>query len=439
MDPESGLDAVRSVGIRDGRIEAISEHTLEGDRVIDATGLVVAPGFIDLNAHPHGGVGKPTELFELLVRDGVTSSLQLEVGAVDVAGWYEQFEGGQVLNYGVSVGHLKVRMAVMGDSGSYLASGPAKSQQATAEQIAEMKRLIVQGLEHGALAMGFGLAYTPAATTFEFESMLQIAADYGAPVYIHVRGVNEAGVRGVNEAIGSAANKGVSLHVAHANSTGGARTTEFLEAIEQARSGGQDVTTDAYPYSASMTTINAAILDDWESWKADSFPVFQWAETGERLTRETFARYRAQGGFVIHHKRTEKMTRTAIANPLTMISSDAAIGHPRAAGTRARVLGKYVREEGLLTLMDALRRMTVEPARRLEAYVPAMELKGRLRVGADADITIFDATTVIDRATYTDPTLPSEGILFVLVNGVLVVDGGELVPNARPGRGVRAR
>jgi len=286
--------------------------------------------------------------------------------------------------------------------------------------------------------VGFGLAYMPAATTFEFESMLQIAADYGAPVYIHVRGVNEAGVRGVNEAIGSAANTGVSLHVAHANSTGGAYTAEFLAAIEQARRDGQDVTTDAYPYAASMTTINAATLDDWESWKADSFPVFQWAQTGERLTRATFARYRAQGGFVIHHKRTEKMTRTAIANPLTMISSDAGIGHPRAAGTRARVLGKYVREEGLLTLMDALRRMTIEPARRLEAYVPAMELKGRLRVGADADITIFDAGTVIDRSTYTDPILPSEGILYVLVNGVLVVEDGELVINVRPGWGIRA-
>jgi len=125
-----------------------------------------------------------------------------------------------------------------------------------------------------------------------------------------------------------------------------------------------------------------------------------------------------------------------------MIASDGYIrdgrGHPRTSGTYSKVLGKYVREEGILTLMNALRKMTIEPARRLEARVPAMRNKGRLHVAADADITIFDAKTVIDRSTYTNPTLPSEGILYVLVNGVLVVEDGELVPNARPGRSIKA-
>ena len=432
MDPESGLDAVRNVGIRDGRIEEISEDTLAGRRVIDATGLVVAPGFIDLHAH-----GQSEESFELMVRDGVTSAFELEVGTGDVAGWYGERDGGQILNYGVSIGHIPVRMTVMDDSGEFLPSGPGGSEPATAEQIAEMKRLIEEGLAQGAVAVGFGLAYTPAATTAEFESMLRIAADRGASAHIHVR----EGVDGVNEAIHSAANTGASLHVVHANSSGGASTAEFLEAIEQARSNGQDITTEAYPYEAGMTMIESALFDDWESWEDDRFPIFQWAETGERLTRESFARYRAQGGLVIRHSRTEEMTRTAIAHPLTMIASDGLIkdgrGHPRTSGTYSKVLGKYVREESVLTLMDALRKMTIEPTRRLEGYVPSMETKGRLGFGADADITIFDATTVIDRSTYTNPTLPSEGILYVLVNGVLVIEGGELVPNARPGRGIK--
>jgi dihydroorotase len=135
------------------------------------------------------------------------------------------------------------------------------------------------------------------------------------------------------------------------------------------------------------------------------------------------------------------MTRTAIESPLTMIASDGLMsggrGHPRTSGTYAKVLGKYTREEGVLTLMEALRKMTIEPARRLEAYVSAMKSKGRLAVGADADITIFDATTVIDRSTYTDPTIPSDGIEFVLVNGVLVVDEGALVADAKPGRPIK--
>ena len=434
MDPASGLDAVRNVGIRDGRIEAISEGTLKGRRVIDATGLVVAPGFIDLHVH-----SESEDVFGLMVRDGVTSAFELEVGTSDVAEWYGEREGGQILNYGVGIGHLRVRMKVMGDSGSFLPSGPGGSEPATKEQIAEMRRLIEKGLAEGALAVGFGLAYTPAATTAEFESILRIAANHGASAHVHVR---EDGLAGVNEAIESAAATGASLHVVHASSSSGALPAEFFGAIERARSQGQDVTIEAYPYEAGMTFIESAKFDDWESWEDSRFQIHQWVESGERLTRESFARYRAQGGLVMYQKITEDITRMAMENPLTMIASDGYIvdgkGHPRSTGTYAKVLGKYVREDSVLTLMDALRRMTIEPARRLEGYVPVMEKKGRLSVGADADITIFDPATVIDRSTYMNPTLPSAGIPYVLVNGVLVVENGELVPNARPGRGIKA-
>ena len=442
MDPESGLDAVRNLGIRDGRIEEISANPLVGERIVDATGLVVAPGFIDLHAH-----GQSEEAFSLMVQDGVTSAFELEVGTGDVSAWYGERGGGQILNYGVSIGHIPVRMRVMGDPGNFLPSGPGGSERATEEQIAEMERLIKEGLSQGAVAVGFGLAYTPAATTAEFESMLQIAADHGASAHIHVRGASSlAGIldpEGLNEAIASAAATGASLHVVHANSSGGASTAEFLRAIEQARGHGQDVTTEAYPYEAGMTMIESALFDDWESWEDDRFPILQWAETGERLTRDSFARYRREGGGVIIHSRTVDMTRTAIEHPLTMIASDGLMedgrGHPRTSGTYSKVLGKYVREEGVLTLMEALRKMTIEPARRLAGYVPAMKTKGHLSVGADADITILDPEIVIDRSTYTHPTLPSEGILFVLVNGVLVVEDGELVPDARPGRAIKAR
>ena len=433
MDPESGLDAVRNVGIRDGHIEAVSQDALEGARVIDATGLVVAPGFIDQHVH-----GQSEESFRFMVRDGVTTGLELEVGTGNVARWYSEREGGQLANYGVSIGHIPVRMIVMDDPSDFLPSGPGGSEPATDEQVAEMARRIEEGLEQGAVAVGFGLAYTPAATTAEFETMLRLAAAQGATAHIHVR----TGLAGLREAIESTARTGASLHVVHANSSGASETPAFLARIEKARAAGQDVTTEAYPYAAGQTRIESALFDEWETWDDDRFKIHQWVETGERLTRETFAQYRAQGGSVIIHNRTEEMTRAAIESPLTMIASDGGIrnglGHPRSSGSYSKVLGKYVREEGVLTLMDALRKMTIEPARRLEARVPAMRDKGRVRVGADADLTVLDPATVIDRSTYTDATIPPEGIAYVLVNGVLVVDGGELVPDVRPGRAVRA-
>jgi dihydroorotase len=190
-----------------------------------------------------------------------------------------------------------------------------------------------------------------------------------------------------------------------------------------------------------MTEIQSALFDDWPTWPNERFAQHQLVSTGERLTRTTFEKARKTGGTVIIHGRSEQQTRTAIASPLSMIASDGFIengrGHPRTSGTYAKVLGRYVRAEGALTLMDALRRMSLEPARRLERRTPAMANKGRIRVGADADLTVFDAATVIDRATYEDATIPSAGIPYVVIGGQVVVDRGE-VTAARPGRAIRA-
>jgi N-acyl-D-aspartate/D-glutamate deacylase len=432
IDPETGFFDLANVGVRDGLIASVSAEPLEGARVIDATGLVVSPGFVDLHEH-----GQSEEAYALMVRDGVTTALELEVGTPDVEAFYAERDGGQLVNYGVSVGHIGARMAVLGDPGDFLPMGVGGSGSASPDQIDEMERRLREGLDQGALAVGLGSAYTPGAEMAEIERMFRIAAEYGAAAHIHMRG----GLAGLDSTLAAARSAGVALHVVHANSSAGADIDAFLAGIQAARDAGQDVTTETYPYGAGMTEITSALFDDWESWPDARFGDHQLVSTGARLDRASFGAARAAGGTVIIHSRTEEMTRAAVASPLTMIASDGYVengrGHPRTSGSYAKVLGRYVREEGLLTLDDAIAKMTIMPARRMESRAPDFARKGRLQVGMDADITVFDPDEVIDRATYEDATIPSLGIPYVLVNGVLVVDEGRLTA-ARPGRAMRA-
>ena len=433
VDPESGLDAVRYVGVRGATIAEISINRLEGRTVIDATGLVVSPGFIDLHAH-----GQTAETYRFQARDGVTTSLELEVGAGDISAWYAARKTGALINYGVSVGHIPVRMAVLRDPGAFLPTGDGAHRAASPEQIKEIARRITAGLEQGAVSIGAGFPYTPAATRAELLEVFRVSAGRRVPVHAHIR----RGVAGLEEALELASAAKAPLHVVHINSTGVAATRELLKMIAAAQQKGLDVSTEADPYAAGMTEIQSANLDEYENASEERTAELEWPRTGERLTRATFQKYRKMGGPVVIHTNTEEMVAAAVASPLTMIASDAywenGTGHPRTAGTYSRVLGRYVRETHALTLMDAIRKMTLMPAQRLERRVQAMQLKGRLRVGADADITIFDAATIIDRSTYREPSLPPVGIAHVIVGGMAVVKAGQIVEGVTPGRAVRA-
>jgi dihydroorotase len=221
-------------------------------------------------------------------------------------------------------------------------------------------------------------------------------------------------------------------------------TPDLIAMVEGAQRHGLDVTTECYPYTAGSTALQSAVFDPgWQEAMGITYKDIQWTKTGERLTAETFERYRKEGGIVVIHSIPEEAARMAVANPIVMIASDGmmitgAKVHPRGQATFSRVLGHYVREEKALDLMTALRKMTLMPAQRLANRAPAFLTKGRIRVGGDADITVFDANRVIDKATYDDPLQYSEGIQFVLVNGVPVVKDGRLVEGVFPGRAARA-
>lgn len=436
IDPETGLDAIRNVGIVGGFIGAVTAEPLSGREILDVSGLVVSPGFIDLHAH-----GQDPFSSRLQAQDGVTTALELEGGTGDVEAWYARRAGNAVINYGASASHGQVRGAVLGGQQA------AVRRAASLEQVEQMEARLRDQLAAGALGIGYGIQYTPGARREEIFHLFRMSAEVGVANFVHIRyaGLVEPGssIEAVHEMIGDAAGTGASVHIVHVGSSGLAQVPTILEMIEGAQAAGLDVTTEVYPYTAASTGIQAAIFDPgWRDRFDADFSDIEWVATGERLTEETFYEKRETGGTVIAHIIPEGSVRTALAHPLVMVASDGTPfvngrAHPRGAGSFARVLGKYVREEGVLTLPDAIRKMTLMPAQRMESFVPQMRQKGRIRVGADADITVFDPGTVIDNATFAEPAQASSGIVHVLVAGTPVVRDGVLQEGVTPGRPIR--
>ena len=444
MDPESGLDGVRNIGIAQGVIGLITDRALNGKRTIDATGLVVAPGFIDLHWH---GTKPESHLYQAM--DGVTASLELEIGVADIDRWYAEHEGREPIHYGAAIGHVPVRMQVKHDDGEFLPKGPGAKGELTGHDLADIKQHIEHGLQRGAVAVGMGIVYTPAATEWELLEVYRIAAKYHAFTHVHVRGASSAAGEGADrekgllEVIALSAVSGAPVHIAHIQSSGQQSTPRMLDIIAEAQSRGVEITTECYPYTAGATRIESFLFDNWYDKPESEYQKLQWSATGERLTAQTFRKYREQGGLVLIHANTEEIVTAAVASPLTMIASDGfdvaeGQGHPRSAGTFSRVLGRYVRELKVISLMDGLRKMTLMPAQRLEARVPAMRNKGRIRVGADADLTLFDPERIIDRATFERPAQFSSGVKYVLIGGVAVVEDGVPRRDLHPGRPIRA-
>ena len=440
MDPETGLDAARNIGVRDGKIARISSEALTGRRVVHASGLVVAPGFIDLHQH-----GQNLESQRVKALDGVTTALEMEIGVPDVAQFLKAKEGHSLIHYGTSASHAAARAQIFRaplPGGTILPkSGPATDQPATPEQIEAMRERLRTELDAGGLAIGMGIQYIPGATRLEVIDMFRLAAERKLPVYTHVRsgGRLEPGssIESIGEVIGAAAITGASLHIVHINSSCTRDSLECLSMVEGARARGLDVTTEAYPYIAGMTAINSALFNPgWREKLGISYGDLVLPDTGEHLTKDRFDELHnsSTAHSVLIFANTQEVVDKVIPHPLVMIASDGAEGHPRNAGTYSRVLAQYVRGRGTITLMDAIRKMSLMPAQMLERSTPAARQKGRLQEGADADIVVFDAGTISDRATFEKPLEPSVGVRYLVVGGTVVVDQGKIVPDVFPGR-----
>jgi len=434
LDPANLIDDVLNIAISNGQIVKVTRKPVKANQVIDASGLVVAPGFIDILA----GYPNRDESAIFKVTDGVTSIVAMHGGPVDVKKWYGEIEEqGSYIHYGTTVGHSSLRQAVGIED---------RNTPATAEQLATMIRLAEEAIDAGALGIGFGVQYVPGATREEVLRLFELAVGKDVPCHLHVRYLgphppDNNSLAAIQEVIAAATVTGASVQVVHIGSIAGRSMKTALWMIDGAREHGIDIMADVYPYTAGSTGLQSTVFDPgWqERMGGISYGDIELVKTGERLTEESFNRYR-QGkriGVIVHFI-PEEAVQLALAHPFVMVASDGVIsdgrGHPRGAGTFSRVLGKYVRELGVVSLNEAVRKMTIMPASRLEQSDPNMRRKGRLSVDADADIVVFDPKTVIDKATFSEPAMRSEGIEYVIVAGKVVVKKGKLQERIKAGR-----
>jgi hypothetical protein len=432
IDPASGLDAQRYLGINGGTIAAVSEASLRGRETIDAAGLVVAPGFIDTDTYMENAA--------LQLLDGVTTAFRALVGTVEVDRWYAQHEGQLPINYGVAVDYSRVRAAAQQD-GSY-----APNPQAPWEvDLGPVLQRLERGFADGAVALTLGLDATLQVSGVEAVHAFRIAADAGAHVVATLPGTSwDSGdaTAALAQMIGTAAVTGAAIHIPHIVSSGGPRIPQMLALIAAARERGMEVTAEDYPFRAAMGSLAPGEADDWPDHELHEV---QPVGFGERLTRESYARFRDRAATVwFHNDSIEPYLVQTLAVPFVSIASHASppsltargAGHPRTTGTYSRLLGTYVRELGVLSLPEAIRKASLMPAERLQGRVPEMARKGRLQAGADADIVLFDPDRIAEQGTF-DDLRPSTGVRFVLVNGQVVVRDGVVQEAVMAGRPVR--
>jgi Amidohydrolase family len=469
IDPARGFDGPADVAIQDARVAAIGPG-LRGRTVLDATGCVVAPGFIDLHSHAQSVVGNWLQAF-----DGVTTALELEAGAGPIGAAYSQTAAtGRPLNYGYSASWAIARIEALtgrggdGTSRTVLArmGDPAWQREASSAEEDRIIGLLETELAAGALGIGVLLGYAPGTGTGEYLRVARLAASRRVPTYTHSRALVGGGARsdrpdGAEELVRAAGETGAHMHYCHVNSTSGRAIDRVLALVDRVRREGVTVTTEAYPYGAGMTGIGAAFLSPERLAEAGLRPTdIVHLPRNERVRdAEHLRQLRAAdpGRLCIIHFLDEtrpadvKVMRASLIHADTMVASDAIvlsagaptwplppgmITHPRSAGTFGRAY-RHLVGEGALTLAEFIRRASVLPARVLEVATRSDARKGTLAVGADADVVVFDPAAFRDRATYEASTQTTAGVRHLVVAGTPVIRDGALLVDARPGRPVR--
>lgn len=479
LDPESGWDGLGNIGINAGKISAISKESLEGARVIDATGQFVSPGFIDLHSHSLLQIsGNWMQAF-----DGVTTALELELGGLPIKEVYERYgKQGRPLNYGLSSSALMARIGAFKNEAPesnvdwYLGAFADPSWQndvASDEQLQTILDLVEQGLKEGAIGIGCNYGYAPAVGRKEYFKIAELAKKYEVPTFTHVRYVStkepSSTFEAIEELIGLSFSPGAHMHICHLNSVSLRDIEAVVELINDGRKNGANITVESYPYGAFSCPIGTQFLRD-KDWKGrtgnitaadieflgkplndDSMAAMQKDSPGNLIvchflrpeTSQTDADYLAKSNLL------ENSSIGSDSMPWQLTTNDqliqdgvwplpeGAYAHPRSSGCFARFIKMYVRDQKKVSLMEAIRKMSLIPAQTLEKSTPQMASKGRLKVGADADILVFDLEKVEDRATFVDPTLTSTGMSYVIVNGTPVIDNGNLDTKAFPGQAVR--
>jgi N-acyl-D-amino-acid deacylase len=476
------------VAVKGDRILAIGKNLkLSATQTIDATGLIIAPGFIDVHTHIEDDERlNPTA--DNFIYDGVTTVVTGNCGlsAVSIGGYLDMIDSLKTsVNVAALVGHNDIREFVMGKA----------NRAPTNEELEKMKWLVDSAMRDGAVGFSTGLIYVPGvyAQTNEIIALAKVAATYGGVYATHMRNESDKVDSAIKEALTVGREAGIPVEISHFKIGGqpaAGKAASILQLVRNARKQGIEVTIDQYPYTASSTSLSSLIpeavladgkdsaivrLSDASTRKAAiktmlaslkkrglahySYAVVAYYETdttlnglsieainkrlGKKHTMESEAgtiidMYMNGGASMVFHGMWEQDIKTIMQYPFNMFASDASIRifgkgvpHPRGYGTNARVLGKYVRDQKLLSLEEAIRRMTSLPATKFH-----LSDRGFLLEGMYADIVVFNPDTVRDLSTYTKPHAYSTGFSAVIVNGKLVLENGKHL-GVRAGRAVR--
>ncbi|HHV26151.1 MAG TPA: amidohydrolase family protein [Tissierellia bacterium] len=423
-----------NLGIIGDKIARITMENISGKEEIDASGLVVSPGFIDLISYDPNHVG-----IRLKVLDGVTSNLAMHGGTDDAENWYRIWSKNKVItNFGASSFVTRHRWPIIG-----------QNVDATIENEEDINKIVEdvrKNIEAGALGISFSLEYVPGVKN-EIIPLLNLAKELNAPTFFHLRYSDEKnGLKGIEEVVNYGKKTGAPIHIMHINSTGGTfHMDKALEMVNDAKNEGLDITACVYPYDFWATYIDSArFRPGWQDRFKISYENLQIGGTDIRITEDTFDKYRSQHLLVAAHgSLPEDELIMSLKDPEIMIGSDTIIepsgnNHPRGSGTYSRLFGRYVREKQVLSMMDAIKKTSYLPAKRMEDIAPSMKNKGRIEIGSDADITIFNPDTIIDKSTVKESDIPSEGVEYVIVNGVVVKNSDGIVEGVYPGRPIKS-